>query len=383
MKHLTEFYVKGFRGIKELKLNNLSNINLLVGDNNCGKTSVLESMMLLTNIESLYSTMITSFIRDYNEINANISTFSKLYDMFPKTKNDNLNISIEGIIDGKEYLYELVGQVRNILLDLNDEKYISNPYVNIYKRSLNKLNRKIGMVSSNKAETREFRGKICNKINKNIVFEKEIELNKFLHLMDNRPIPKELNIDYVAPAEHLYGEYFNNIINNNKYKAIVLDLLRLFDKNIVNILYVKSELSNELVPSIEHKLLDVMPLYTFGDGLKRVLLLANEIAKVQGGILLIDEIETAIHNKYLEDILNFLCIASKQFDIQVFATTHSIETIDALLKVQEYEKSNSMEDIVRIITLRKDEKNFLTRSRVLEGKKAFIRRTDLNYEVRL
>ena len=382
MKHLTRFDVKGFRGIRNLTLNNLSTVNLLVGDNNCGKTSVLESMMLLTNLESMYGTLLTSIIRDYNVINANISEFSKLYDMFPKSNLDTLTIEIAGLLNDIEYEYKITGQVKKVLIDLNTDKYIKNPYVNIYKRMLNKLNKNQGLNQINNVETNEFHGTICNKVNNKIVFEKEIELNKFLTLMDNKLIPKELNIDYVAPAEHLYGEYINNYIDNIEYKKIVLDLLKIFDKNINNILYTKSDLSNELVPSIEHKLLGVMPLYTFGDGLKRVLLLANEVAKVRGGILLIDEIETAIHNKYLEDILNFLCVASKNLDIQIFATTHSIETIDALLKVQEYDKNND-DDIVRIITLRKDNKNLLTKSRVLEGKEAYERRTDLNYEVRL
>ena len=382
MKHLTRFDVKGFRGIRNLTLRNLSTVNLLVGDNNCGKTSVLESMMLLTNLESMYGTLLTSIIRDYNVINANISEFSKLYDMFPKSKLDTLTIEISGLLNDIEYEYKVTGQVKKVLIDLNTDKYIKNPYVNIYKRMLNKLNKNQGLNQTNNVETNEFHGTICNKANNKIVFEKEIELNKFLTLMDNKLIPKELNIDYVAPAEHLYGEYINNYIDNIEYKKIVLDLLKIFDKNIENILYTKSDLSNELVPSIEHKLLGVMPLYTFGDGLKRVLLLANEVAKVRGGILLIDEIETAIHNKYLEDILNFLCVASKNLDIQIFATTHSIETIDALLKVQEYDKNND-DDIVRIITLRKDNKNLLTKSRVLEGKEAYERRMDLNYEVRL
>ena len=382
MKHLTRFDVKGFRGIRNLTLRNLSTVNLLVGDNNCGKTSVLESMMLLTNLESMYGTLLTSIIRDYNVINANISEFSKLYDMFPKSKLDTLTIEISGLLNDIEYEYKVTGQVKKVLIDLNTDKYIKNPYVNIYKRMLNKLNKNQGLNQTNNVETNEFHGTICNKVNNKIVFEKEIELNKFLTLMDNKLIPKELNIDYVAPAEHLYGEYVNNYIDNIEYKKIVLDLLKIFDKNINNILYTKSDLSNELVPSIEHKLLGVMPLYTFGDGLKRVLLLANEVAKVRGGILLIDEIETAIHNKYLEDILNFLCVASKNLDIQIFATTHSIETIDALLKVQEYDKNND-DDIVRIITLRKDNKNLLTKSRVLEGKEAYERRRDLNYEVRL
>ncbi len=34
--------IKTFRGIKDLKLEELAQINILTGDNNCGKTSILE-----------------------------------------------------------------------------------------------------------------------------------------------------------------------------------------------------------------------------------------------------------------------------------------------------------------------------------------------------
>lgn len=42
--------VKHFRGIKSLKIDELARVNLFVGKNNCGKTSLLESVFLLENL---------------------------------------------------------------------------------------------------------------------------------------------------------------------------------------------------------------------------------------------------------------------------------------------------------------------------------------------
>lgn len=41
--------IDGFRGLRGLALNNLEPINVLVGENNSGKTSVLEALSILCN----------------------------------------------------------------------------------------------------------------------------------------------------------------------------------------------------------------------------------------------------------------------------------------------------------------------------------------------
>ena len=50
-----------------------------------------------------------------------------------------------------------------------------------------------------------------------------------------------------------------------------------------------------------------------------------------GGVLLLDEIEVGIHTDALPKIFNWLVKTAKKLEIQVFATTHSIEVLDALL----------------------------------------------------
>ena len=41
-------HIQGYRRFKDYRLENLARVNLLVGDNNSGKTSVLEAVQLLT-----------------------------------------------------------------------------------------------------------------------------------------------------------------------------------------------------------------------------------------------------------------------------------------------------------------------------------------------
>ena len=44
-----DFTVKNFRGIKELYIPEFGDINIIVGDNNCGKTSILEAIWMIIN----------------------------------------------------------------------------------------------------------------------------------------------------------------------------------------------------------------------------------------------------------------------------------------------------------------------------------------------
>ena len=43
--HISKLQISAFRGIRDLTLDNLSTVNVLVGANNCGKTSVLEAFL--------------------------------------------------------------------------------------------------------------------------------------------------------------------------------------------------------------------------------------------------------------------------------------------------------------------------------------------------
>lgn len=48
-RHIKELNIESFRGVKNLSLNELNHINIITGDNNCGKTSVLEVLETLNS----------------------------------------------------------------------------------------------------------------------------------------------------------------------------------------------------------------------------------------------------------------------------------------------------------------------------------------------
>jgi predicted ATPase len=77
-----------------------------------------------------------------------------------------------------------------------------------------------------------------------------------------------------------------------------------------------------------------LPLGSLGDGTKRLLAQAIFLVQAQGGVLLIDEIDTGLHYSTMESMWRFIIEASRRLDVQVFATTHSGDCIRALAWLQ-------------------------------------------------
>lgn len=80
-----------------------------------------------------------------------------------------------------------------------------------------------------------------------------------------------------------------------------------------------------------HKTLGACSLSMFGDGFKRALAYALGLVHAKGGVLLIDEIEMAIHKSALERVYGWLRKMCEELNVQVFATTHSLEAVEAML----------------------------------------------------
>ncbi|RKZ90567.1 MAG: hypothetical protein DRR19_09675 [Candidatus Parabeggiatoa sp. nov. 1] len=78
---------------------------------------------------------------------------------------------------------------------------------------------------------------------------------------------------------------------------------------------------------------NVMPLSLFGDSLNRVADLFLKLVNNQNGILLIDEIENGIHHTKQKELWKLLFEIATKFDIQIFATTHSLEMLRAFVDV--------------------------------------------------
>jgi predicted ATP-dependent endonuclease of OLD family len=196
-----------------------------------------------------------------------------------------------------------------------------------------------------------------------------------------------LKTSVVTPSSHRseVGQFrLLNEATHQYFKADVVKLLQQMDNNISDILFLLPPDIEILLPPesmssrfniyIQHKKLGLAPVSTFGDGIRRLLHIALKLASVKGGILLIDELESTIHTEALQNSFRWLVKWCTEMDVQLFATTHSLEAVDALLEVTE-----SDSDLVLYRLEPKEEKTKVVRH---DGHRLRRLREELGQEVR-
>jgi ABC-type lipoprotein export system ATPase subunit len=148
----------------------------------------------------------------------------------------------------------------------------------------------------------------------------------------------------VTPATHrstrVLVEHLSRVIDMGK-KSLALDLLRVFDPEVADI-DVSQEYDRDGI-RVTHTVRGIVDLSSFGDGMRRSAAIALALTRAEGGVILIDELEGGIHPRALRDVTARLLDAAKKASVQILATTHSLEAIDAVLDVVE---STGLDDVV-------------------------------------
>jgi energy-coupling factor transporter ATP-binding protein EcfA2 len=76
-----------------------------------------------------------------------------------------------------------------------------------------------------------------------------------------------------------------------------------------------------------------VPIGSLGDGIWRLLGITLALVKVRGGVLLVDEIDTGLHYSVLEKMWRLVHETASRLDVQVFATTHSRDCYESLAAI--------------------------------------------------
>lgn len=72
------------------------------------------------------------------------------------------------------------------------------------------------------------------------------------------------------------------------------------------------------------------PIGILGDGIWRILGLALSLVNARGGTLIVDEIDTGLHHSVMAKVWKMILETAKRLDVQVFATSHSLDCVRAL-----------------------------------------------------
>jgi energy-coupling factor transporter ATP-binding protein EcfA2 len=136
----------------------------------------------------------------------------------------------------------------------------------------------------------------------------------------------------VTPATHYSTralvEHLSHVVDEGN-KQLAVELLRVFDPKVED-LDVVAPFGRQAV-RVTHAVRGVVDLSSFGDGMRRSAALALALTRASQGVLLVDELEAGVHPSVLRSVLSKVLEAATTAQVQLIATTHSLEAVDAVL----------------------------------------------------
>ena len=228
MAFINSIDITKFRGIQKLEVSEFSNINLIVGDNNSGKTTFLEAIQLLFAKSQLSS--IKNVINQRTVLNPNSSFYTSFIKMFNKEQgNDFLEFDIYALSNKGPLEFELNGREKTVSgEDALQISTLSTRQKNEYKRTTSVI----------PESAKVFTGRIITHAGKKPV-EKEIRCTSLDKVIPGPIVKKEVH--YIPSFGHLRYDLLQNIVDNPEYKKLAIDFLRQFDNSIADICYTKAD----------------------------------------------------------------------------------------------------------------------------------------------
>jgi AAA15 family ATPase/GTPase len=337
---LKSLKIENYRCFPSFELDKLGRINLLVGKNNSGKTSILEAVQLLhlrnNNLGIFIDIMKRRGEYIFSEYQTQILDVRHLFYGHQINNGSQLSILGENTNENKEFILFL--------------RFPENSQLSPFRPEDFQL-----VIRWNGIQDKE---KII-----------PIDLNGGLRIANyNRtPLPpqrgliQEPNDSIVSPlfvpSSSLSIQTMNKLFDQivlTPNEELVIKALQNIEPMIQRIASVSFQLGNSFVFKLAGSDQRV-PIGSMGDGILRILGLTLAIVNAKNGILLVDEIDTGLHFSAMYDMWKLIYETAKQLNVQVFATTHSRDCWESLAEIAETE--NDMEDGIMIHRIEKGKSN--------------------------
>ncbi|NMB17770.1 MAG: AAA family ATPase [Firmicutes bacterium] len=91
-----------------------------------------------------------------------------------------------------------------------------------------------------------------------------------------------------------------------------------------------------------------VPVTSMGEGTQRILSLALALLSARNGLLLIDEIENGVHYTALPKLWRFIFDVARRSKVQVFATTHSWDCVEAFGRAATDYRADMKSTLIRL-----------------------------------
>ena len=356
---LKSIKIENFRGFKSFELQQLGRINLLVGENNSGKTSILEAIQILcsrTDLDPL-AEIITNRGEDFRdddgkgEPQLDISHLFYGHEIEPGSK---LSISVINN-NTPEKLDILIEMLRaNNTSYGYDETHISEENVISKNENFDDFKKLGFIVEWTKNELPPERLSLYISPDGGLPIDSimKFRYRKSLKL-SSRPKTQFVKSSSLKTEEMI--DLFDQLVLTPEEK-IVAEALNKIDPKIKRIAPINSQklrYSSDSRGGFLVLLADGkrVPIGSMGDGIWRILGLALAIVSAKDGYLFVDEIDTGLHFTAMSDMWKMIWDTAKKLNVQVFATTHNSDCWKSLAEIAQQE--NVTADGIRIHRIEK------------------------------
>jgi len=303
---LEKLHIKHFRCFEEFSIEKLTRINLISGKNNVGKTALLEAIFLFFGYKNpdifiktsmLRGVLLTSFSPDV--------TWEHLF--YNKDMDSAINISI--LDNEKEFLLTIQKDrsfaLSNLSVPINQEiRPLSGGYPLKISFKFEK-NLDVGhIVPLQNAITATW---------KNPIIQTKLPIVQYIGI----------NNDNTQSLVFRFGQ-----VEKSGKKNILINILQKLDADLEDLTTIVDE-SPRLYAKKKNG--PLLPLAAMGNGLSRLLQILCAMLEKPNGIILIDEIEAGFHFSFMPKLWEAIEKLANEMDVQIFATTHSLECLHSLL----------------------------------------------------
>lgn len=273
---LKSLHLQNFRGFRDVRIGPFKRVNLVTGENDTGKTSLLEALYLL--LLSDPARPLGEFPCAFRSSQGNHQDdFQSFWEWLFFEKNTAIKPSLRAeVTEGSGFYTQLtLSHKGEIEIDMGRAQHHEN-----------KLVVGPGGYGGGKAE---------------------------------RPVTLVQATRLSRPVDD--AELYNRVSLTAGGEEKILELMRVVEPQLQKLRY--SKITSQPLVYAHLGFHHFLPATQMGQGFSRLLTLFCEMIVSKAGVLLIDEIENGLHYSILTNIWKGISALAEAENIQVFATTHS------------------------------------------------------------
>jgi len=314
--------IANFRGIKEGAIEDLARINLLIGQNNSGKSTVLEALILARAPIKLMDRLERHGIQDLLKRRVSDRANLDFRELWYRLDTDNkIELGLE-FADGDAISLK-VGEPA---MDYEFETRSRQGTLSKGKSGASPSTDSVHWQSVGSGSTVNLYPRVIEYLKAQALSEENVKALGETMLID---------ADYIHKMESIERSLWQDIKAQRKDIEIRQTLNETYDLNIENLSFIPY-VSNKFKLYAEMPNYSV-PLDDLGEGFRYALAILSTMVMLEHTALLIEELEVHQHPEALNRLLTAIFKVAKRNDIQLFITTQSLELINYALEASEKE----------------------------------------------